>query len=105
MVATTYKKPITGLIHAVPALILVLFLALITFITGCETITTLAEHRRTYCDKTTDSLAKDLAIAAIRKDLPYYPAEGICTELGAAAVAAAEPNSDGGDTEGVQQNE
>lgn len=41
----------------------------------------LENARATYCSETSSSALKQLAIAAIRTQLPAYPAAGICTEL------------------------
>jgi len=64
----------------------ILMLGVAIFTTGftsCSVaIGKLVEYRSTYCDKTTDSLAKDVAIAAIHTKLPGYPKEGICTRIG-----------------------
>jgi len=83
MAATVYNKPVTGLVNAIPAMVLILIFSIITLV-GCETITTISEHRRVYCDRTTDSVAKGVAIEAIREDHSYYPEEGICTDFGEA---------------------
>lgn len=37
--------------------------------------------REAYCDQTSSSAIKHLAITAIRTQLPEYPPDGVCTQL------------------------
>lgn len=37
--------------------------------------------RETYCDQTSSSASKRLAIMAIQTQLPAYPVDGVCTAL------------------------
>jgi len=45
---------------------------------GCTFARTLKEHREVYCAKSSDSFTKAVALRAIRTQIPFYPAEGVC---------------------------
>lgn len=60
------------------------------FLQGClGTFIKVLEYRRDYCDKTSTSLVKKLAIAGIRTRLTNYPTNGLCTTIGATRLEAA----------------
>ncbi|MCK5787943.1 MAG: hypothetical protein KAH32_03020 [Chlamydiia bacterium] len=64
-------------------LIISLFISITLSVTGCDgLITKVIEYRKVYCDRTTDSLAKELALKAIVTKYPNYPTKGICTDIG-----------------------
>lgn len=44
-------------------------------------LTNLEAAREAYCDQTSSSAIKRLAITAIQTQLPAYPADGVCTQL------------------------